>query len=271
MSGATVDLGQVVGPVGPSGTRGPTGPQGPQGAKGATGATGARGPAGPTGPQGPQGPKGATGAAGAKGATGATGPQGPKGDTGPQGPKGATGPTGPQGPQGAKGATGAAGAKGATGPTGPRGATGPTGPRGATGPTNLLAMYPIGTVYIAYNSTSPASRFGGNWTPITGRFPYFNAGTGTGGSNSLSHNHTGSVYANNLLVTVGDEGGTENSWGFPNKYIHSSGLGFASRGVIAAAGQGTSLAGKSFKTIIDSKSVSNMPSYQTLYAWRRTG
>ena len=91
------------------------------------------------------------------GETGATGPQGPKGDTGP------------------------------TGPTGPRGAT------GATGPTNLLSMYPVGSVYIAYNSTSPASRFGGTWTPITGRFPYFNAGTSTGGASSqtinFSHNH----------------------------------------------------------------------------------
>lgn len=258
MAGATVDLGKVTGP------KGATGATGPQGPKGATG---------PTGPQGPQGPKGATGAAGAKGATGATGPQGPQGAkgatgaTGPQGARGPQGPVGPTGPQGPKGDTGAKGAQGARGATGP---TGPTGPRGATGPTNLLAMYPIGSVYIAYTSTSPASRFGGNWTPITGRFPYFNAGTGTGGSNSLSHTHTGHAYANNLLVTVGDEGGTSNGWGFPNQYIHSSGLGFASRGVIAAAGQGTSLAGKSFKTIIDSQSVSNMPSYQTLYAWRRT-
>lgn len=251
----TVDLGKVVGSVGATGAKGATGPQGPKG---------------DTGPQGPKGDTGAKGATGAQGPTGPTGPRGATGAQGPQGPKGATGATGPQGPQGAKGATGAAGAEGATGPTGPRGATGPTGPRGATGPTNLLAMYPIGSVYIAYTSTSPASRFGGNWTPITGRFPYFNAGTGTGGSNSLSHNHTASVFANNLLTTVGDEGGTANGWAFPNKYIHNSGLGFASRGIIAAAGQGNSLLGKTFEASIKSQSVSNMPSYQTLYAWRRT-
>lgn len=47
-----------------------------------------------------------------------------------------------------------------------------------------LEVYPVGSVYISYNSTSPASIFGGEWTPITGKFPYFNAGNATGGANS---------------------------------------------------------------------------------------
>ena len=67
---------------------------------------------------------------------------------------------------------------------------------------NLMdIIYPVGSVYSSYTSTSPASRFGGSWTAITGAFPYYNAGTGTGGSNSHtltiaempSHNHSGTT------------------------------------------------------------------------------
>lgn len=54
-------------------------------------------------------------------------------------------------------------------------------------------VYPIGSIYMSYTSTSPASLFGGNWTVISGRFLYCNNGTSTGGANSrtynFNHNH----------------------------------------------------------------------------------
>ena len=34
----------------------------------------------------------------------------------------------------------------------------------------MLTIYPVGSVYISMNSTSPASLFGGEWTQINGRF-----------------------------------------------------------------------------------------------------
>ena len=50
---------------------------------------------------------------------------------------------------------------------------------------NLIDLvYPVGAVYISYRSDNPVNLFGGSWTAITGRFPYFNAGTDTGGSNT---------------------------------------------------------------------------------------
>lgn len=220
----TFDLGQV---VGTSGSKGPTGPQGP------------------TGPVGPTGPKGATGPQGPKGDTGA------RGATGPQGAKGATGP------QGAKGATGA---KGTTGPTGPRGATGPTGPRGATGATpSLLSVYPVGSVYISYTSTSPASRFGGSWSAITGRFPYFNAGTGTGGSNThtLSISQMPAHQHASYTRKASDE-----AKGYALTY---NGNGFMDRCMIS----GTSTQGMT-TWVGGGGSHNNMPQYQSFYAWRRT-
>lgn len=231
MPGATVDLGQVVGPVGPSGTQGPVGPTGPQGD---------------------------------------VGPTGPKGDTGSQGPKGDTGPQGPQGPSGARGATGA---------TGARGATGPTGPRGATGPTNLLSMYPVGSVYMSYNGTSPASKFGGSWTAITGRFPYFNAGNSTGGSNSHIHQVyvTETRPANGLFAAINSSGsqmifnyasyagGDPVSTGHIWKANWYAGNAGGSSGSMSGSNQYEAV--RVFGTVPSGK---NLPAYQTLYAWRRT-
>lgn len=169
-------------------------------------------------------------------------PKGDKGDKGEQGERGE------QGPQGIQGPTGPQGARGATG------ATGPQGPRGYAGEdASPLDCWPVGSVYIAYNSTSPASRFGGSWSSITGRFPYFNAGTSTGGNNSItltksqmpSHGH----YADGSFVT--------------RAKAVNVGMGTLQAFVGDACPEYTDSTGSG-------SSISIMPKYQTLYAWRRT-
>lgn len=111
-------------------------------------------------------------------------------------------------------------------------------------------IYPVGAVYISYVSTSPASLFGGTWTAITGRFPYFNAGTSTGGSNTHtlttaqipSHRHD--VLGSSL--DIDGQGDTRYGYvltGSETTYTDYTGGG---------------------------ESHNNMPAYQTLYAWRRT-
>ena len=163
--------------------------------------------------------------------------------------RGPQGPAGPQGPKGEKGD------KGDTGPQGPQGPTGSSASVSwATLKSLLLAnVFKVGYVWVSYTSTSPASIVGGTWAAITGAFPYFNAGTSTGGSNYVtltasqmpSHTHSYSkMWTNN-------GGSSQLSWG-------SAGfsLRFDSGIYTGSAGGGSSH--------------SNMPAYQTLYAWRRT-
>jgi hypothetical protein len=65
-------------------------------------------------------------------------------------------------------------------------------------------LFGVGYVWISYTDRSPASLIGGIWTPITGRFPYFNAGSDTGGSNTHtlteaempSHSHSAKSWHN---------------------------------------------------------------------------
>lgn len=50
--------------------------------------------------------------------------------------------------------------------------------------------YPVGSIYIAYNHTSPASLFGGTWTRITGRFLWGAGASETIGATSGEVSHT---------------------------------------------------------------------------------
>ena len=70
----------------------------------------------------------------------------------------------------------------------------------------MLALYPVGAVYISVNSTSPASLFGGTWESIGGRFllgagdSYAAGSTGGEATHKLTVNempsHTHAIYRN---------------------------------------------------------------------------
>ena len=140
----------------------------------------------------------------------------------------------------------------------------------------LNIVYPVGAVYISYEATSPAALFGGTWTAITGKFPYFNAGTATGGSNThtlttaqmpshthtftgtaASHGHAGSK----LRLTAGKVAS-----GSTYSRVNEQGTGISSLIDIATV----SLTPKGTNSATGGGSAhNNMPAYQTLYAWRR--
>lgn len=145
--------------------------------------------------------------------------------------------------------------------------------------TTWQDIYPVGAVYFSYSSTSPADIFGGQWTQITSRYLRAANDVKTGGTDTVSHQH---------MQTVGTDDNSGNLYSVA--YNHASGktlngtngdlvpksqtfngvsevrtftrAEFTSRvGNVSAAGRfdATSLA-----------TVSNMPSYQDLYVWRRT-
>ena len=128
---------------------------------------------------------------------------------------------------------------------------------------HTICPFPIGYVYMSYTSTSPSSIFGGSWTAITGRFPYFNNGTTTGGSNT--HNHSLNGYGYALIGTNGNKirynypANSGITW-YPNYYVSASDYGHSDSG---STSDPTNLTG-------GTSSSSNMPAYQTVYAWRRT-
>lgn len=118
-------------------------------------------------------------------------------------------------------------------------------------------IYPVGSVYIAYTATSPASRFGGNWTQITGGY-FLRAANdvNTGGANTVtltaaqsglrSHTHNANVAAasGSGAATIVNTSSKANNW--VANYIASVSSADAS------------------------SSHSNTPLYQDLYVWRRT-
>lgn len=199
--------------------------------------------------------------------------QGPQGETGP------AGATGPQGPQGETGATGA------TGPQGPTGSTGPQGDPGvyvgSTAPTDedirvwvdtsgtgvdivtVLSqmVYPVGSIYMSVNSTSPATLFGGTWERIQDTF-LLAAGTNhAAGSTGGEENHALTV---NEMPTHHHEGlywGTLstplclNSGGNPLRLSHT-GSGAENSFWTGETGGG--------------QAHNNMPPYLAVYVWKRT-
>ena len=144
--------------------------------------------------------------------------------------------------------------------------------------TLLNLIYPVGSIYISYTSTSPGTRFGGTWVAITGRFIYANAGTGTGGSNS--HKITINEMPNHHHAILGTYGGVVNSggavqdaflYGAPSisgNYVWTNTMG-------AYCGGGTSGSGRGANANDTQQDLSNqatqyLPAYQTVYCWRRT-
>ena len=56
--------------------------------------------------------------------------------------------------------------------------------------TAALSMFPVGTVLIRYDHTSPASLYGGTWSRIEGRFLFATGASGTIGKTGGSATHT---------------------------------------------------------------------------------
>lgn len=121
----------------------------------------------------------------------------------------------------------------------------------------LKEVYPVGSIYISMNNTSPATLFRfGTWTPITGKFlvgvdendqPFHYAGI-TGGSKDavvVSHTHT-------LIMTYDNEGTANSTLA---RDLYTVGTEYNNQFSIQSTGEdGTD---------------KNLPPYFAVYMWRR--
>lgn len=141
-------------------------------------------------------------------------------------------------------------------------------------------VYPVGSIYMSYTSTSPASLFGGNWTVISGRFLYCNNGTSTGGANSKTYN-----FNHNHAMTLNKANGTGSWFYVLNQYgigYHAGDAAIQNGPILTSTsacmstliqnncnGPSVSMGGNT-PLPLDNKTIDTMPAYQTIYCWRRT-
>lgn len=123
-------------------------------------------------------------------------------------------------------------------------------------PPPALAAYPVGSIYMSTDGTSPAAKFGGSWEQIVDRF-LVGAGSGYpvwsfGGEYAVtltvdqmpSHNHGAMVY-NTASSTAG--------WAMNNTSYNQAGYAYDK---ISYTGGGAAH--------------NNIPPYVAVYMWRRT-
>lgn len=136
----------------------------------------------------------------------------------------------------------------------------------AVQPSDILNLvYPVGAIYISYNSTSPATLFGGSWTRIQGCFLLAAGGEYGALSTGGEARHTltqAELPAYQLSVTAGENLVKSQSGSDPVAYTATaqSGWGLPNWNVVSVAvASGGS-----------DQPHNNMPPYLAVYMWRRT-
>lgn len=127
------------------------------------------------------------------------------------------------------------------------------------------AIYPVGSIYMSVNSTSPQTLFGGTWERIQDKFllasgtTYANGSTG-GSADAIVVSHTHTFDRAYALTTDSTQGVDRNSNAGQtgtkvNNLLQSNG-GAIYRNTINSTG--------------DSGTGKNMPPYVAVYVWKRT-
>lgn len=133
------------------------------------------------------------------------------------------------------------------------------GPKGDKGdPLSVLEAYPIGSIYISTNKTSPATLFGGKWSEIHGAFLFANSALHQAGEIGGEEEHT---------LTVAEMPSHQHSIPFPN----SAGPEEAAIGYPADSGINKSWGAEMCNTQSAGNGVAhnNMPPYLSVYMWER--
>lgn len=137
------------------------------------------------------------------------------------------------------------------------------GPKGDKGdPLSVLEAYPIGSIYISTNATSPATLFGGNWDEIHGAFLFANSALHKAGEIGGEEEHV--LKEKEIPVHyhdeyVGNDGGDDS---VPEGYYGFTSIASTSKNTYWAKGSKTSEAG-------GGQAHNNMPPYLSVYMWER--
>ena len=133
------------------------------------------------------------------------------------------------------------------------------GPKGDKGdPLSVLEAYPIGSIYISTNKTSPATLFGGKWSEIHGAFLFANSALHKAGEIGGEEAHT---------LTVDEMPSHQHSIPYPN----AAGPEEAAIGYPADSGINKSWGAEMCNTQSAGNGVAhnNMPPYLSVYMWER--
>ena len=117
-----------------------------------------------------------------------------------------------------------------------------------------IPYYPIGAVYMSYDSTSPATLFGGTWAQLKGAFLYAGTASNTVKQGEATHKLTVNEMPSHIHKIIGRQGsGTATSTTVIESYnCSSSGTGY-------------------FGDTGSSQAHNNMPPYLAVYMWRKVG
>ena len=119
-----------------------------------------------------------------------------------------------------------------------------------------LAAYPVGSIYMSVNSTSPATLFGGTWERITGKFLLAATDNGSSGASQAAGNTGGSATVQLKSTNIPRQFWHTNSISGDNLSLAFN--GGSSYGMCTNAGSSTGDAHE------------NMPPYLSVYIWKRT-
>lgn len=137
------------------------------------------------------------------------------------------------------------------------------GPKGDKGdPLSVLEAYPIGSIYISTNATSPATLFGGNWDEIHGAFLFANSALHKAGEIGGEEEHV--LKEKEIPIHYHDEyvGNDGGDGSVPEGYYGFTSIAYISKNTYWAKGSKTSEAG-------GGQAHNNMPPYLSVYMWQR--
>lgn len=129
--------------------------------------------------------------------------------------------------------------------------------------TDLLNAYPVGSIYLSVNSTSPASLFGGTWTQLKDRFLL-------GCGDTYSNNKTGGA----AEVTLTTNQMPKHRHTTAQEWVSENGVNFAAYTIQSDHLSTTEAESNYYPNYTEyagsGAAHNNMPPYLTVYMWKRT-